>query len=300
MYLASSLYFIVIQFVRYGSTCIPVRDPGGVVPIEESLSTCAPSTNAASLFVDDSVQFTSSSSLIKKCTTCAGGTVNYYKSSRSPYYTASEIMGSIMLSDCSNLCICTPSGICYVESSSTRVDRSVVRQRRQFSTPDFGTETTTTAATTTTTRGPTKESSEDSPESSSEVTTTTTTTTRGGFVTEQTMATSTTTAATTTTTRPISTSEPFETEAPAATTTTTTTPSPVSRISLYPYCSDGTCAVYGFIESDSVKLIPEDGTGVTYHNSDINVPVTDSSSYINAATVSCDGCIHNSCQSSSG
>uniref|UniRef100_A0A7E4W6K7 Secreted protein n=1 Tax=Panagrellus redivivus TaxID=6233 RepID=A0A7E4W6K7_PANRE len=166
MYLINILYFVIVELVRRGLTCLPVKDPGGVVPIAESPLTCAPSTDAASLFVDDTVPVSSTSaSLIRKCVTCEGGTVNYYKPGSSQYYTSSEIIGSLTLSQCSNL--------------------------------------------------------------------------------------------------------------------------------------DGTCAVYGYIESDSIKLVPEHGNGVTYFNSDINVPVTNSDRYINAATISCDGCIQSSCLTTS-
>uniref|UniRef100_A0A7E4VFQ1 Uncharacterized protein n=1 Tax=Panagrellus redivivus TaxID=6233 RepID=A0A7E4VFQ1_PANRE len=74
---------------------------------------------------------------------------------------------------------------------------------------------------------------------------------------------------------------------------------------LWPYCSGGTCGTYVLItaNTDAAGFVSTTGSPTFASGDQVGPdfdfnPVTDPS-YINAATISCDGCVASSCQTSS-
>uniref|UniRef100_A0A7E4VFQ0 Apple domain-containing protein n=1 Tax=Panagrellus redivivus TaxID=6233 RepID=A0A7E4VFQ0_PANRE len=142
--------FVILEAARQGLACIPMRSPGGVIPITEvppvmttvaptapttvpttvsttastatvptTTTTTAPATcpaqTALAPFLADP-DFRESHTLFRQqqtCAQCEDETVSYFDSATSAQFDLTEFISAVDTSTCANLCICTESGVCY-------------------------------------------------------------------------------------------------------------------------------------------------------------------------------------------
>uniref|UniRef100_A0A7E4W3Y2 Secreted protein n=1 Tax=Panagrellus redivivus TaxID=6233 RepID=A0A7E4W3Y2_PANRE len=129
-----TIYTVLLLFGRlaYSLACMRVSAPDGVIPIEmvptttTALTTtrtpdCPEASDMASIFISNNVELEASIygivSPVGMCTTCRGGTVNYYDSASTavPHAIAPfESAGSLTAMVCPDMCICATDGTCYM------------------------------------------------------------------------------------------------------------------------------------------------------------------------------------------